>query len=94
MQGQDGQCQGGLMNRIDAIRHKIEQLYKTHPQIHLNVSYTHPKVLLKNEPVTIQAVYPHIFEVEETSHGFSNLKSIQYTDVLTKNIEVVEFAEL
>ena len=73
-----------MSTTIQSIKNKIEELYRTNPNIHLNVSYTHPRIRLTNEPVTIQAVYPYTFEVLETSHGYSNLKTIQYTDVLTK----------
>ena len=79
---------------IQSIKNKIEKLCETNPNIHLNVSYTHPKISLTNEPVTINAIYPYTFEVLENSHGYSNLKTIQYTDVLTKNIVVLEFADL
>lgn len=83
-----------MSTTIQSIKNKIEELYRTNPKIHLNVSYTHPRISLTNEPVTIQAIYPYTFEVLENSHGYANLKTIQYTDILTKNIVVVEFADL
>lgn len=53
------------MNALDIIRAEIQKLYKTNPNIHINVEITSPKINLKNKPVIIKSVYPHIFQVEE-----------------------------
>lgn len=42
------------MTSLDIIKSKIQKLYKTNPNIHINVPITHPKVNLKNEPVVIE----------------------------------------
>ncbi len=49
------------MTSLDMIKSKIQKLYKTNLSIHINVATTNPKVNLKNEPVVIKGVYPHIF---------------------------------
>ena len=53
------------MTSLNIIKSKIQRLYKTNPDIHINVAITSPKVNLKNEPVVIKGVYPHIFQIEE-----------------------------
>jgi uncharacterized protein Veg len=52
-----------------------------------------PKICLSNEPAIIKGVYPHFFRIEEQSSGFSRCYTVQYADVLTKWIEIVEMAE-
>ena len=81
------------MTQLDIIKGNIKKLYKTNPNIHINVSMKRPNVCLSNEPAIIKGIYPHIFQIEERSSGFSRCYTIQYTDVLTKCIEIVEIAE-
>lgn len=78
------------MTSLERIRNSIQKLYDTHPDIRINVQMTHPKVNLKNEPVTIKGVYPHIFQIEERSSGYPKCHTLQYTDVLIKQIEILE----
>ena len=50
------------MTSLDIIKSKIQKLYKTNPNIHINVAITHPKVNLKNEPVVIELLkWKHCF---------------------------------
>lgn len=81
------------MTQLAIIKDKIKKLYKTNPNIHINVLMKRPNFCLMNEPAIIKGVYPHIFQIEERSCGFSRCYTFQYTDVLTKNIEIVEIAE-
>lgn len=81
------------MNSIDLIKDKIQRLYKTHPNIYINVSMTSPRINLKNELVVIKAVYSHIFQIEERSSGSPKCHTLQYTDVLTGQIQIVGLAE-
>ena len=78
------------MTSLDIIKTKIQNLYKTNPNIRINVSMTNPKVEFTNECVTIKGVYPHIFRIEECSSGSPKCHTLQYTDILTKHIEVLE----
>lgn len=79
-----------MATSLDIIKSQIKRLYDTHPNIHINVSITRPKVDLKNEPVIIKGVYPHIFQIEERSSGSPKCHTLQYADVLTKQIEILE----
>lgn len=81
------------MNSLDIIKAKIQKLYKTNPNIHINVSITNPKLNLKNEPVVIKAIYPHIFQIEEKSSGLPKTHILQYTDVLQHYIDIIELME-
>jgi uncharacterized protein Veg len=82
------------MNSLDIIKAKMQKLYKTNRNIHINVAITSPKVNLKNEPVVIKGVYPHIFQIEEKSSGSPKTHTLQYTDVLLHHIEIVELGEI
>lgn len=82
------------MTSLDIIKSKIQRLYKTNPNIHINVSITSPKVILENEPVVIKGVYPHIFQIEERSSGAPKRHTLQYTEVLLHHIEIVELGEI
>lgn len=81
------------MTQLAKIKDKIKKLYKNNPNIHINVFMKRPNICLRNEPAIIKGVYPHIFQIEERSSGVSKCYTIQYTDILTKCIEIVEIAE-
>lgn len=82
------------MTSLDIIKSKIQKLYNTNPNIHIDVAITSPKVNLKNEPVVIKGVYPHIFQIEEKSSGSPKTHTLQYTEVLLHRIEIVELGEI
>lgn len=44
------------MASVDTIKRDIERLYRTNPNIHINVSMKNPRVFLLDEPVTITGV--------------------------------------
>ena len=78
------------MTALDMIKNRIQKLYKTNPQIHINVSMNSPKISLHNEPVIIKGVYPHIFQIEEKSTGIPKYHTLHYADILTRHIEIAE----
>ncbi len=81
------------MNSIETIKNRIAILYKTNPNIHVNVSLASPrtkKVKLYNQPAVIKGVYPNVFQIEERISGISRYHTHQYVDVLTKSIEILE----
>lgn len=82
------------MTSLDIIKSKIQKLYKTNPNIHINVAITSPKANLKNEPVVIKGIYPHIFQIEERRSSSPKCHTIQYTEVLLHHIEIVELGEI
>ena len=78
------------MTTFDVIKSKLKTLYESNPNIHMNVSISRPKLCLKNEPVILKGVYSHIFQIEEHSCGFPKYHTVQYAEVMTKEIEILE----
>lgn len=78
------------MNSIDIIKSSLQSLYKSNPNIHVNVSLNSPKISLKNKAVVLTGVYPHVFRIEDRSRERAEAYTLQYVDVLTRNIEIVE----
>ena len=78
------------ISQIQQIRQRISTRYKSNPNIRINVSICQPKLHLYDVPVEITGVYPHIFQVEETSSGKPRRHALQYTDVLTHDIELLD----
>ena len=56
----------------------------------MNVDISHPRLNLRDEPVLIKGVYPHIFRIEAYNSGSPQCHTLPYTDILTKQIEIVE----
>ena len=83
----------GMMSDIyelQPIRQRISERYRSDPNIPINVSLRQPKLRLSNVPVKITGVYRHIFQVEEDSSGQSKRHALQYADVLTHDIELLD----
>ena len=73
-----------------AYKKGVRWLYEKHPSVHLDVSFTHPKLHLENDPVVIKGVYANFFRIEEYSSGHAQCHSLQYADVLTGHIRMHE----
>lgn len=83
------------MNILDTIRDRIHILYKTNPNIHVNVTLKRPyKTKLNNLAVVIKGVYPHMFQVEDNSEGVVKLYMHSYTDIVTKEVEILELSDI
>ena len=83
----------GMMSDIyelEQIRRRISERYRSDPNIRINVSLRQLRLHLNNVPVKITGVYRHIFQVEETSSGQPKRHALQYTDVLTHDIELLD----
>ncbi len=78
------------MSPLETIREEIKRLYLTDPHVHLDVTLTSPKLRMVNTPATITGMYRHIFQIEECTSGTPKRHSLQYTDVLTRNIVILE----
>ena len=75
---------------VQQIRQLILERYQRDPKILINVSIAKPRLHLHHVPVEIVGVYAHIFQIEDTSSGQANRYALQYTDVLTHNIEILD----
>ncbi|MBK6087509.1 Veg family protein [Ruminococcus difficilis] len=78
------------MTQLDMIKKKVNYLYSVSPRIRINVRLNHPRLELKNDEVEIKGVYKNIFTIEEYTTGVPRIHSLQYVDILTGNIEIVE----
>ena len=78
------------MNEIQQLRQRILERYQRDPKIRINVSIAQPKLHLSNIPAKITGVYAHIFQIEETTDGQTRRHTLQYADVLTHNIEILD----
>ncbi len=79
------------MSVLEAIKDNIRLLYETDPDIHVNVLVKSPRRMnLENLPVTIKGVYPHMFQIEERSGRIPRQFTHLYSDVITKDIEILE----
>ena len=78
------------MTQLDMIKKKVAYLYSVSPKIHINVRMVHPRLELKNDAVEIKGVYKNIFTIEETTTGSPRIHALQYVDILTNNIEIIE----
>ena len=84
----------GIMSdnyELEQIRQRILERYRSDPKIRINVSIAQPKLHLSNVPVEITGVYAHIFQIEENSSGQAKRHTLSCTDVLTHNIEILDF---
>ena len=78
------------MSEIQQIRQRISERYRRDPQIRINVSIAKPKLHLNDVPVEITGVYANIFQIEEVTDRHARRHTLQYTDVLTHNIEILD----
>ena len=78
------------MSTVDYIKNEIKRLYETHPNIHINVKMTHPKVIVEGTPAKIIGVYKNIFQIEENNSGHPNRHTVQYGDVLMGQVVIKE----
>ena len=78
------------MNEIQQIRQRILERYRRDPKIRINVSIAKPRLRLNDVPVEITGVYANIFQIEEVTDGQARRHTLQYADVLTHNIEILD----
>ena len=74
------------MSDLTALRQTINNLYKTTPDIHVNVSISRPKVHIENQAARIVAVYPNFFIIEAEGKQYS----VKYLDLFTNSIDIPE----
>ena len=75
---------------LEQIRQRISERYLSDPNIRINVFLRQSRLHLNDVPVKITGVYRHIFQVEETSSGQPKRHALQYADVLTHDMELLD----
>ena len=78
------------MYPLDRVKAQVKRRYETNPQIHLNVSLSRPRLSPQNTRAVIKGVYAHIFIIEENESGFPQCHTLQYADLLTGHIVILE----
>lgn len=88
----DGSCRREVFDvaTVEVIRDRIRKLYEAGEEIHININMTHPKLVVHNVSARIEGVYPNLFIIEERNFGFPRRHSLSYSDVLIKQIEILE----
>ncbi len=72
---------------VDACKARIQAMYEHSPQVTLNITLSHSKVV-QDAPATIIGVYRHCFCVEESSTGTPQCHTFSYADMLTGRVNV------
>lgn len=78
------------MTKLEMIKSRVNYLYTHSPKVRMNVKLMHPRLELNNDPVEIKAVYKNVFRIEEYSTGVPKCHTLQYTDILTGQFQIVE----
>lgn len=81
------------MIKYDAIRDQLKKLQGSGSTVHMDVNMNHPKLHLTNAAAKITGVYSHLFQIEEDSTGKIRKHTIQYNELLTKNVVILELGE-
>lgn len=81
------------MNKLNAIKTRVQALYRTNPSIHMNVTIPGGKIHLKNYPVTITAVYPNIFRVEDRTGNTPETHIVQYVELMMGYVQISEMMQ-
>lgn len=72
---------------IDDCKARIQALYQDNPEVLLNISLTHSKIV-QDAQASITGVYRHCFCVEEFSTGTKQCHTFTYADLLTGRVTV------
>lgn len=78
------------MSELTLIKQQVRSLYETDPHIHINVYIPRLKPNIKNAEVVITGIYPNLFRIEQGSGSERRRYTVQYTEVLTKQVEIIE----
>jgi len=69
---------------------QVMHLFKTNPNIHIDISSRIDRKQLTNVPAVITAVYPNIFTAKLEDENIEKSYTFQYVDLLTHTIEIRE----
>ena len=81
------------MNTLSTIKALVQTLYRTNPNIHMNVTIPGGKIHLKKHPVTITSVYPNIFSVEDRTTDPASTHIVQYVELMMGYVEILELTQ-
>ncbi len=75
---------------VEKLKLRIQQRYRTNPNICINVALTQPKLNLQNVNAKITGAFSHIFQIEETTSGRPQRHTLQYADVALHHIDILD----
>ena len=81
------------MNTLNAIKARVQTLYRTNRDIHMNVTIPGGRIHLKKHPVTITSVYPNIFSVEDRTTDPASTHIVQYVELIMGYVEILELTQ-
>lgn len=77
------------MTTVEEIKTRIGELFAEQPVIHINLN--RPRKRLQNVVVTISSVHSRFFIIEHDDAGLVMRYTVRYDEVLTGELEVLEF---
>lgn len=75
-------------SELDSAKARIKRLYEQGCEVRVNVHTSRPKVCIEGARAVIKGVYPNIFRIEEREDGYPRCHTVQYTDLLTGQVEI------
>lgn len=73
---------------LEVIKEKLEALKEENPNIHINLRKSRKK--LQNHPVYIKSVHKNFFIVENRDGNYPASYTVQYAELLTGEVEILE----
>lgn len=77
------------MSAWELIRQRVKQIAETNPKIHITVTKKRPLQIHEHE-AEIKEIYPNLFRIQSEGAYYS----VQYTDILTKNVWISELEDV
>lgn len=78
------------MQTVQIIKRQLTQIYNTNPVIHITMPLSRGLQNSSSKRVRLAGVYRNIFVVQESINGIKKTHTLQYSDVLTNEIEIKE----
>ncbi len=78
------------MTTLSLIKSQVMHLFKTNPNVHMDITSKNPRKNLTNVPAMITATYPSIFTALVKEDGVQRKYTFQYVDLLTNTLHIKE----
>ena len=82
------------MTTLSLIKSQVMYLFKTNPQVHIDISSRSDRKHITNIPAVITGVYPNIFTARLKENNTEKDYIFQYVDLLTHTMEIKELSKL
>lgn len=78
------------MKTVEEVKERIEALFREEREIHIDITMSRPRLIVRGTPARIKAVYPNLFRVEENDIGAPRCHLVRYSDVLIGQVKIAE----